>query len=77
VADSGQGIAKEDLPYIFDRYYRGAQSEEKRLGGSGIGLIVAKELVEAHGGKVWAESAQGKGSTFSFTLPLTPNALAL
>ena len=73
VGDSGQGIAEEDLPHIFDRYYRGVQSKEKRAGGSGIGLTVVKELVEAHRGKVWVESVQGKGSKFFFTLPLPPS----
>jgi two-component system sensor histidine kinase BaeS len=69
VADSGQGISPEDLPHIFDRYYRGAQSKEKRAGWSGIGLTVVKDLVEAHHGKVWVESLPGQGSTFFFTLP--------
>jgi len=70
VSDTGQGISEEELPHIFDRYYQGAQPKEKRSGGSGIGLTVVKELVEAHRGKVWVESARGKGSTFFFTLPV-------
>jgi signal transduction histidine kinase len=69
VADTGQGIPEVDLPYIFDRYYRGPEPKEKRAGGSGIGLAVIKELVEAHSGRVWAVSTQGKGSTFYFTVP--------
>lgn len=69
VSDTGQGISAEDLPHVFDRFFQGSQPREKRSGGSGIGLAVVKELVEAHGGKVWVESAQGKGSTFSFTIP--------
>jgi two-component system sensor histidine kinase BaeS len=69
VADSGRGISEQDLPHVFDRYYQGEQPREKRSGGSGIGLAVVKQLVEAHGGKVWVESAQGKGSTFFFTIP--------
>jgi signal transduction histidine kinase len=69
VADTGQGIPEGDLPHIFDRYYRGPEPREKRAGGSGIGLAVVKELVEAHGGRVWAMSAHGKGSTFYFTMP--------
>jgi two-component system sensor histidine kinase BaeS len=69
VSDTGQGISEEEVPHIFDRYYQGAQPKEKRSGGSGIGLTVVKELVEAHKGKVWVESARGKGSTFFFTLP--------
>ena len=69
VADTGQGIPEGDLPHIFDRYYRGLEPREKRAGGSGIGLAVVKELVEAHGGRVWATSTHGKGSTFYFSLP--------
>ena len=69
VADTGQGISPEDLPYIFNHYYRGTQPAEKRADGSGIGLAVVKELVEAHKGKVWVESKEGEGSTFYFTLP--------
>jgi len=71
VADTGQGISEQDVPHIFDRYYQGAQPREKRAGGSGIGLAVVKELVEAHKGKVWLNSAPGEGSTFFFTLPTT------
>ena len=69
VADTGQGISEEDLQHIFDRYYQGSQPKGKRSGGSGIGLTVVKELVEAHKGNVWVESAPGKGSTFFFTIP--------
>ncbi len=68
VSDTGQGIEAEDLPRVFDRYFQGAQNKEKRT-GSGIGLALVKGLVEAHGGKVWAESTPGIGSTFFFTLP--------
>jgi signal transduction histidine kinase len=71
VADTGQGISAEDLPYIFNRYYRGTRPAEKRAGGSGIGLAVVKELVEAHQGRVWVDSADGKGSSFHFTLPVS------
>jgi two-component system sensor histidine kinase BaeS len=74
VADTGQGIAEADLPHIFDRYYRGPEPREKRAGGSGIGLAVVKELVEAQGGRVWARSVPGRGSTFFFTLPTAPAA---
>jgi signal transduction histidine kinase len=69
VVDTGQGISREDLPHIFDRYYRGTQAKEKRVGGSGIGLTVVKELIDAHKGKIWVASEEGKGSTFYFTLP--------
>lgn len=69
VSDDGSGISSDFLPHIFDKFRteRGGLSE--RQGGSGIGLFLVKSLVELHGGSVWVESAQGKGSRFSFTLP--------
>jgi signal transduction histidine kinase len=70
VTDTGSGIAPEDLPHVFDRFYRADRSRNRATGGSGIGLAIVKQLVEAHGGRVWAESELGKGSRFSFTLPL-------
>jgi signal transduction histidine kinase len=66
VADDGPGIAQEDLHRIFDRFWRGPQP---RAQGSGLGLTIARELVRAHGGRIWAESEASKGSTFFFTLP--------
>ena len=69
VADTGSGIPSEDLPHIFDRFYRVDKSRSRASGGSGLGLAVVKQLVEAHGGKVWAESELGKGTVFHFTLP--------
>jgi len=70
VVDSGIGIAAEHLPLLFTRFYRVDKSRSRVGGGSGIGLTIAKHLVEAHGGRIWAESAgPGKGSTFTFTLP--------
>ena len=70
VADSGVGIPVEHLPHIFNRFYRVDKSRSRVGGGSGIGLTIAKHLVEAHGGRIWAETAgPGNGSTFSFTLP--------
>lgn len=68
VADRGPGIATEDLPHIFRRYYR-AQGARKAE-GLGLGLYITKVLVEAHGGRVWAESEPGQGATLAFTLPL-------
>jgi len=65
VRDSGPGIAPEDLPKIFDRFYKGKASR-----GSGLGLTIARNLVTAHGGSIRAESAPGAGTTLSFTLPL-------
>lgn len=71
VVDSGIGIRAEHLPYIFDRFYRVDKSRSRPGGGSGIGLTIARHLVEAHGGRLRAESpGPGKGSTFTFTLPL-------
>ncbi len=69
VKDSGPGIEPEDLPRVFDRFYRVDRSRTRRTGGSGLGLAIVKQLVEAHGGEVRAESAVGEGSTFSFRLP--------
>jgi signal transduction histidine kinase len=71
VRDTGPGIPPEDLPHIFDRFYRGDKSRSRQTGGMGLGLAIAKQLVELHGGHIWAESAApGQGSTFYFTLPL-------
>jgi len=68
VTDEGAGIPPEEQPNLFQRYYR-AQSTRAAEEGIGLGLYITKLLVEAHGGRVWVESAMGKGSTFSFTLP--------
>jgi two-component system OmpR family sensor kinase/two-component system sensor histidine kinase BaeS len=73
VSDTGSGISPEDLPNVFDRFYRADRSRSKTTGGVGLGLAVARELVTAHGGCIWAESQLGKGSTFSFTLPAPPS----
>jgi histidine kinase len=71
VQDTGIGIPAENLPHIFERFYRVDRSRSRPGGGSGIGLTIAKHLVEAHGGHIWATSAgPGQGSTFSFTLPI-------
>lgn len=69
VKDSGIGIRKEELPYIFERFYRADKSRNRSTGGSGIGLTIVKAIVEAHGGRVIAESEAGKGSTFTVVLP--------
>ena len=80
VEDSGSGIPTDDLPYIFDRFYRGERSRSRKLesgGGAGLGLAIARGLVEAHGGEIWAANKQGEGidgkqrtgAQFTFTLP--------
>jgi two-component system OmpR family sensor kinase/two-component system sensor histidine kinase BaeS len=73
VADNGEGIPAEDLPRVFDRFWRGdpARSHE-RGAGSGLGLAIAKGLVEAHGGRIWAESRAGEGTTVSCLFPVLP-----
>jgi two-component system sensor histidine kinase GlrK len=70
VSDSGQGIAPESLPHIFERFYQGSGRATAKVPGSGIGLALAKKVVEAHGGRIWAESELGKGTTMQFLLPL-------
>ena len=78
VRDTGVGISEEDLPRIFERFYkvdrartRGAPDPQAHVsGGTGLGLAIARHLVETHGGRIWAESKQGRGSTFRFTLPI-------
>ena len=70
VADTGKGIPAEDLPNVFERFYRVDKSRARATGGSGLGLTIAKYLVEAHGGKIEARSESGKGSCFSFTVPV-------
>jgi signal transduction histidine kinase len=70
VSDTGAGIPADDLPYIFERFWRGEKSRSRAGGGSGLGLAIAKQLVEAHGGSIGVESVPGEGSVFRFTLPL-------
>ena len=67
--DTGSGIAKEDQGRLFDAYHR-VESDRERFSGLGLGLALCKKLVELHGGRIWVESEDGKGSTFSFSLPL-------
>jgi signal transduction histidine kinase len=69
VADQGHGIPAENLPLVFERFYRVDRSRSRSTGGSGLGLAIAKQLIEAQGGSIRAESQPGKGSLFSFTLP--------
>jgi two-component system phosphate regulon sensor histidine kinase PhoR len=69
VEDTGMGILSTDLPRVFERFYRVDKSRTRQTGGYGLGLAIARHIVEIHGGRIWAESEVGRGSTFSFTLP--------
>ena len=76
VSDTGPGIAPEHLPKVFDRFYRLDAARTRAGGGSGLGLAICQELVEAQGGRIWADSVPGAGSTFTLALPLQPPAMA-
>jgi len=69
VSDTGCGISEGDLPHVFERFYRADQSRNRISGGSGIGLAIVRSIAEAHGGTASAESAPGKGSSFTVSLP--------
>jgi len=71
VADTGEGIPAEELPNVFERFYRVDKSRARTTGGSGLGLTIAKRLVETHGGKIEVQSEVGKGSCFTFTVPVS------
>ncbi|MGW1553289.1 sensor histidine kinase [Streptomyces sp. NPDC002346] len=73
VEDTGSGISPEDLPYVFDRFWRAEKSRSRRTGGSGLGLAIVRKLAEAHGGAVSAASTEGKGSVFTLRLPTGPH----
>lgn len=69
VRDTGIGIAPEDQPHVFDRFFRAAQKTRKPIEGTGLGLSIVRMIIDKHGGYIWVESTPGEGSTFSFTLP--------
>ena len=74
VVDSGIGIALEDLPKLFLKFQQLDSSNTRKAGGTGLGLVISKGIIEEHGGRIWVESEKGKGSTFSFWIPLQPAA---
>ncbi|MDX1807117.1 MAG: cell wall metabolism sensor histidine kinase WalK [Paenisporosarcina sp.] len=69
ISDDGMGIPKENVERIFDRFYRVDRARARSMGGTGLGLAIAREMIEAHGGTIWAESEEGHGTTIFFTLP--------
>ena len=70
IEDTGCGIPEKDLPFIFERFFRVDRARSREMGGTGLGLAIVRETIEAYNGKVWAESKEGEGSAFYFTLPL-------
>ncbi|AQP54296.1 cell wall metabolism sensor histidine kinase WalK [Vagococcus penaei] len=72
ISDEGLGIPKQNLGRVFDRFYRVDKARSRAMGGSGLGLAISRESVQAHGGSIWAESEEGKGSTFFISLPYEP-----
>jgi len=73
VQDQGIGIATEALPHLFERFYQADDSGTRWQGGTGLGLYISRQIVEAHGGRIWVDSNVGEGSTFSFALPMHPS----
>ena len=69
ITDNGSGIEKDELPLIFERFYRTDSSRNSKTGGTGLGLAIAKKIIEDHGGQIYAESEKGKGTKISFSLP--------
>ena len=70
IKDEGMGIPPQDLPRIFERYYRAGSEHTKQISGFGVGLYLSAEIIQRHNGRIWAESEKGVGSTFYFSLPL-------
>jgi len=70
VVDTGMGVSKENIGKLFNKFVQADTTERRKQGGTGLGLAISKGIVEGHGGKIWIDSILGKGSTFSFTLPV-------
>ncbi len=77
ISDTGSGIAKQDLPRIFERFYKSDRARTRGRGGTGLGLAIARHIIQSHGGRLWVRSKEGKGSTFYFTLPLAAAAMPI
>ncbi|MBP8644824.1 MAG: HAMP domain-containing histidine kinase [Syntrophobacteraceae bacterium] len=77
IRDTGEGIPPQEIQRIFQRYYQPPQLGSRRRQGTGLGLAIARHIVEAHGGRIWAESEPGKGATFTFTLPISSDPLTI
>jgi signal transduction histidine kinase len=75
VSDNGPGIAPDELPHVFERFYRARHGRQQHSGGTGLGLTICKAFIEAHGGVIWAESSM-RGTTISFSLQLVSSAVA-
>ena len=76
VRDDGVGIPPEAIPHIFEEFYRADNVKAEAVEGTGLGLSIVHQILHAHGGRIWVESEEGKGTTFSFTLPIAGNAHA-
>jgi signal transduction histidine kinase len=74
VSDQGAGIPRADLDRVFERFYKVDKARVRGVGGTGLGLAIARHIVEAHGGRIWVESDEGRGSTFSFAIPVSGEA---
>jgi signal transduction histidine kinase len=71
VADTGMGIPKNELPHVFERFFRGQRPREMQVSGTGLGLAIAKDIVALHGGEITLESEEGVGTTFTVWLPIS------
>jgi signal transduction histidine kinase len=74
ITNEGEGIPEDELPRLFRRFHRTETARQSRIGGLGLGLYITRGLIEAHGGRIWAESTPGKKTSFHFTLPLPEEA---